>query len=46
MGFAPKQIRVIKKASGYYLMIAFQSLEECPDNPVCKTSLGIDAGIE
>ncbi len=46
LGFVLSQIRVIKKASGYYLMIAFQSLEECPDNPVGKTSIGIDAGIE
>ncbi len=46
LGFTPKQVRVVKKASGYYLMIAFQSQEDCPDNPVGKTSVGIDAGIE
>ncbi len=45
-GMAAKQARVVKKASGYYLMVNFQSLESVPDNPVGKTSLGIDAGIE
>ncbi|AFZ46869.1 transposase IS891/IS1136/IS1341 family [Cyanobacterium stanieri PCC 7202] len=45
-GFEPKQARIVKKASGYYLMIAFQSKESCYDAPVGKTSLGIDAGIE
>lgn len=45
-GFEPKQARIVKKASGYYLMIAFQSKESCPDAPVGKVSLGIDAGIE
>lgn len=45
-GFEPKQARIVKKATGYYLMIAFQSQESCPDAPVGKLSLGIDAGIE
>jgi putative transposase len=45
-GFTPKQIRVVSKASGYYLMICFQSEESVPDNPVGDSSLGIDAGIE
>lgn len=45
-GFEPKQARIVKKATGYYLMIAFQSVEICPDAPVGKLSLGIDAGIE
>nr|WP_206688606.1 RNA-guided endonuclease TnpB family protein [Cyanobacterium stanieri] len=45
-GFEPKQARIVKKATGYYLMIVFQSQESCPDAPVGKTSLGIDAGIE
>jgi putative transposase len=44
--FTAKQIRVVKKASGYYLMICFQSHEVVPDNPVGDISLGIDAGIE
>lgn len=45
-GFEPKQARLVKKATGYYLMIAFQSQESSPDAPVGKLSLGIDAGIE
>jgi putative transposase len=45
-GFEPKQARIVKKATGYYLMIAFQSQESCPEAPVGKLSLGIDAGIE
>jgi putative transposase len=45
-GFEAKQARIVKKATGYYLMIAFQSQESCPDAPVGKLSLGLDAGIE
>ena len=46
LGFQPKQARIVNKATGYYLMINFQSQESCPDAPVGKTSLGLDAGIE
>jgi putative transposase len=45
-GFEAKQARIVKKATGYYLMIAFQSQESSPEAPVGKVSLGIDAGIE
>ena len=45
-GFQAKQARVVKKATGYYLMITFTSSESAPDNPVGERSLGIDAGIE
>jgi putative transposase len=45
-GFVPKQIRIVKKASGFYAIICFQSNEQIPDNPVGETNLGIDAGIE
>ncbi|NEN88502.1 MAG: transposase [Okeania sp. SIO3H1] len=44
--FQAKQARIIKKATGYYLMITFTSSDLVPDNPVGKKSLGIDAGIE
>ncbi|MGK7922539.1 MAG: RNA-guided endonuclease InsQ/TnpB family protein [Trichodesmium sp.] len=44
--FQAKQARIVKKASGYYLMITFTSSELVPDNPVGKVSLGVDAGIE
>ena len=45
-GFESKQARIVKKASGYYLMISFQSQESCPEAPIGKVSLGIDPGIE
>ena len=53
-GFVPKQVRIIKKASGFYATICFQSNEQIPyfdyaqyrDNPVGFTSLGMDAGRE
>ena len=44
-GFVPKQFQVVKKASGYYLMIVFQSTETVPDVLPGEKSLGIDAGI-
>jgi len=46
IGFEVKQARIVKKASGYYVMLTWVSQEQCPDIPVGKTSLGIDAGIE
>jgi putative transposase len=45
-GFEPKQARIIRKASGFYVSISFQSKESVPDTMVGKTCLGIDAGIE
>ncbi|MGL6345185.1 MAG: RNA-guided endonuclease InsQ/TnpB family protein [Waterburya sp.] len=45
-GFEPKQFQVVRKASGYYLMISFQSSESVPDIIPGKTSIGLDAGIE
>ncbi|WP_293056749.1 transposase [Okeania sp. SIO2B3] len=45
-GMVAKQARIVKKASGYYLMVSFASSESVPDNLVGKKSLGIDAGIE
>ena len=45
-GFIAKQARIVKKASGYYIMVSFQSDEVCTDAIVGKTSLGLDAGIE
>ncbi|MGD1806244.1 hypothetical protein ACP6PL_12505 [Dapis sp. BLCC M126] len=34
-----KQAWIVKKASGYYLMVSFQSSKSVPDNPVGNTSL-------
>ncbi len=45
-GFIPKQFQVVRKASGYYLMILFQSTETVPDPIPSNVSLGIDAGID
>lgn len=46
IGFTPKQFQVVRRASGYYLMIVFQSLESVPDPIPGKTSIGLDAGIQ
>jgi putative transposase len=45
-GFTPKQFRVVKRASGYYLMITFSNNESVPNPIPGKTSTGLDAGIE
>lgn len=45
VGFKPKQFQIVKKASGYFLMIVFQSPESVPDFRPGSVSLGLDAGI-
>ena len=45
-GFEAKQARIVKKASGYYVVICFQSQEQIPDFTPGKISLGLDVGIE
>ena len=45
-GFVPKQIQVVRKASGYYLVIYFESSESVPDAVPGNKSIGLDAGIE
>jgi len=45
-GFIPKQFQVLKRASGYYLSISFQSNVSVPDTMPGRRSIGIDAGIE
>ncbi|MDJ0537040.1 MAG: transposase, partial [Xenococcaceae cyanobacterium MO_207.B15] len=45
-GFTPKQFQIVRRASGYYLMIVFQSIEVVSDAIPGEKSLGIDAGIE
>ena len=44
-GFIPKQLQVVRKASGYYLVIYFESPETVPDANPGKKSIGLDAGI-
>lgn len=45
-GFEPKQFQIVRRASGYYLMIVFQSSESVPDPTPGQISIGLDAGIE
>ncbi|VEP11294.1 transposase [Hyella patelloides LEGE 07179] len=44
-GMIPKQLRVVKKAVGYFIQIIFVSTEDIPDIVPGMSSLGIDAGI-
>ncbi|MDJ0903275.1 MAG: transposase [Xenococcus sp. MO_188.B8] len=44
--FVPKQLQIVRKASGYYLVIYFESPETVPDALPGKKSIGLDAGIE
>ncbi len=41
----PKQLRIVRKATGYFAQIIFVSNESVPDVVPGKTSLGLDAGI-
>ena len=45
-GFLPKQLQVVRKASGYYLVIYFESPESVPNAIPGNKSIGLDAGIE
>ncbi len=45
-GFELKQARVVKKASGYYLMLSLQLDVNVPDTPCKGHPLGIDIGLE
>ena len=44
-GFEPKQLRIVRKSTGYFAQIIFVSNESIPDVVPGKTSLGLDAGI-
>jgi putative transposase len=44
-GFIPKQIRVIKKASGYYVTIGIQCDVDVPDPQPHGYAIGIDLGL-
>lgn len=44
-GFTAKRFQVVKKASGYYLLITFQSVESVPEIMPGKVSIALDAGI-
>jgi putative transposase len=45
-GFLLKQIRVVKKASGYFVMLTYQLAVNVPDNPPSGHPLGIDIGLD
>ena len=44
-GFEPKQLRIVRKATGYFAQIILVSPESVPDILPGKVSLGLDAGI-
>ena len=44
--FIPKQVRIIKKASGYYINITLQCDVDVPDVPAHGYPIGIDLGLE
>lgn len=45
-GFEVKQIRVVKRASGYYAMLTLQSRVEVPQASPSGHAIGIDLGLE
>lgn len=45
-GFTAKQARVVKRASGYYLMLVFQANIAIPDPPLVGHVVGVDVGLE
>ncbi|KKI99477.1 RNA-guided endonuclease InsQ/TnpB family protein [Prochlorothrix hollandica] len=45
-GFAVKQARVVKRASGYYVMLTFQADIVIPDPPLVGHVVGVDVGLE
>jgi putative transposase len=45
-GFAIKQARVVRKASGYFVMLSLQLNVDVPDVPFHGHPVGIDVGLE
>lgn len=45
-GFVAKQARVVKRASGYYLMLSFQADIAIPEPPLVGHVVGVDVGLE
>lgn len=45
-GFAVKQARIVKRASGFYVMLCFQADLSIPDVPLTGECVGIDVGLE
>lgn len=44
--FNVKQARVVKRASGFYLMLTFQSDVDIPDLPINGHIVGVDVGLQ
>ncbi|NEQ74378.1 MAG: transposase [Okeania sp. SIO2C9] len=45
-GFKLKQVRVVRRASGYFAMLSLQSPVSVPDTPASGHPLGIDIGLD
>jgi putative transposase len=45
-GFLAKQARVVKRASGYYVMLSFQANIAIPEPPLVGHVVGVDVGLE
>ena len=45
-GFELKQARILKRASGFYLMLTFQADLKIPDSPLSGHFVGVDVGLE
>ncbi|WP_445974430.1 hypothetical protein [Okeania hirsuta] len=45
-GFKLKQVRVVRRASGYFVMLSVQSPVSIPDPPASGHPLGIDIGLD
>jgi putative transposase len=45
-GFTVKQARVVKRASGFYLMLTFQAHVDIPDMPIRGHVVGVDVGLQ
>ncbi len=45
-GFKIKQVRLVRRASGYFAMLALQSEISVPDTPAWGHPLGIDVGLD
>ncbi|EAW34648.1 RNA-guided endonuclease TnpB family protein [Lyngbya sp. PCC 8106] len=45
-GFKLKQVRVVRRASGYFAMLSLQSNVNIPDTPASGYPLGIDIGLD
>ncbi|NEO90581.1 MAG: transposase [Moorea sp. SIO3G5] len=45
-GFKLKQVRIVRRANGYFVMLALQSDVNVPENPPSGHPLGIDIGLD